>query len=106
MVDVSDGWNSLPLLQPALTGVGMIFSFVVGAWTRGASAGKSEGGLDARLAAVAERVTRLEQRHDNVDDKIGVMAERIAQMPTRTEVAQGFDRLEGRFDMLMRAREG
>ena len=105
MAEVSDGWGGLPLLQPALTGVGMIFSFVVGAWTRGASAGKSQGGLDARLIALTERVARLEQRHDNVDDKIGVMAERIAQMPTRAEMAQGFDRLESRFDVLIRARE-
>jgi hypothetical protein len=105
MADSSDSWGGLALLQLALTGVGMIFSFVVGAWTRGASAGKSQGGLDARMIALTERVARLERRHDNVDDKIGSMAERIAQMPTRAEMAEGFDRLESRFDILIRVRE-
>jgi hypothetical protein len=105
MADGSDAWGGPPLWQAVLTGVGMTFSFVVGAWTKGASAGKSQGGADARLIALSERVTRLEQRHDSVDDKIGTMAERIAQMPTRAEMAQGFDRLESRFDTLIRVRE-
>lgn len=91
--------------QAVIAGLVMLASFFTGAWTKGASSGKNQGTVDAQMVAIRERVARLEQRHDNADDKISLMAERIAQMPTRAEMAQGFDRMESRFDSLNRHRE-
>ena len=96
-----DGLDNPSVWQDILMGLGMLMSFIGGIWTRGATSGKTQGLADAQMLSLTERVARLEQRHDKADDRFGSMAERIAQMPTRSEMAQGFDRLEN----LIRERE-
>ena len=88
-----------------MTGIGLAASFLFGSWTRASSSGKTFGITETRMSALVERIARLEQRYDSVDDKIGIMSERIAQMPTRTEMNNGFERLENKIEGARRGRD-
>ena len=98
MADTGNPWTG-PTFWESIIGLAItLFGFLSGIWIRGNANGKEAGGLDARMNDLSDRVTHVERKIESGDEKLSKMAERIAETPTRTEIAAYFGRLESRLD--------
>ena len=126
------GWGGPPLWQVIVGALAVAGSYFTGGWSNAKSQGQlkeraetnsrqiadiqkdirmlqtnQSSGLE-RLRAVGERVDRIEEQHEGINEKLGSMAEKIAQMPTRAEIREeikdGFTRIEGQVRDIARAR--
>lgn len=98
MADAGNPWTGPTFWEAVIGAFVTLFGFLGGIWTRGAASGKESGGFDARIIALTDRVTHIERKTESSDEKLAKMAERIAETPTRTEIAAYFGRLESRLD--------
>lgn len=102
----TNSWGDIPIVSAAISAASAAMAFFVGLWAQRRSEAQKEGARDTEIDALKHEIGRLQRLYDDLQNRVGMVGERMAQMPTREEMAASFARLEGRLDALVFRREG